>query len=273
MRFSLFSTISVLFLFVGLVACGGGNSSPSAPSSPVVTTQSIVVAMSSPMAAGSSAQATAVATLSSGSTQAITSGFRSDVPSVATVTDSGMVTAVSLGSANIYVVSGGQQGTKNIRVVPNYAGDWSGSYYVTDCSQTGDFATYLDYCTSDFTKNSVWPYNLSLTQSLDTVTGTCYLGSLPFGQSSGTMDGAGGVTLSSSYYSDPLTIYGLWNLSSPTPGRLSGTVRHRWVASGYSGQLIVTGTVRDSMKMNGAMPRTDHRIENIISRWHEVVRR
>jgi hypothetical protein len=272
MRHSVFSTIAVIFSLVGLLACGGSNSTPTTPTTPTPATQSISVTVAAPVLQGLTAQASAVATLSNGTTQAITTGFRSDVPAVATVTDSGLVTGVSTGGANIYVISGGQQGTKNIRVVPNYAGSWSGSYYVTGCSQSGAYATF-NYCSSDFSTNSVFPYNMSLTQSLDTVTGTFYLGTLQFGQSSGTMDGGGGVALSANYYSGVSTIYCVWNLSSSTPGRLAGTVRQTWSASTVPGQMVVTGTIRDSMKTFGAMPTTDNRFENIVRRWQELVRR
>jgi hypothetical protein len=66
----------------------------------------------------------------------------------------------------------------------NYAGSWSGSSYVTGCSQTGAYATF-NYCSSDFSTNSVFPYNMSLTQSLDTVTGTFY----PLAHVFGDVDG------------------------------------------------------------------------------------
>ena len=41
----------------------------------------------------------------SGQSQAVATGFLSDTPGVATVTDGGLVTAVSQGRANIYVAS------------------------------------------------------------------------------------------------------------------------------------------------------------------------
>jgi hypothetical protein len=271
MRQFTFSVALILLAVVGFVSCGGSSSTPSAPSTPVIATQSIAVTMLSPIAVGNTAQATAVATLSNGSTQALTTGFRSDVPTVATVTDSGLVTSVSAGGANIYVVSGGQQGTKNIRVVPNFAGSWSGSYYVTGCSQTGFYAT-LNYCSSNFSNNKVFPYNMSLTQTLDTVSGATFLGTLSFGQSSGTVDGGGNIALSGNYYSGSSSIYCSWNLSSSTPGRLAGTVQQTWRDSGVSGQMIITGTIRDSMKTNNAMPTTDTRFEDIVRQWQQLVR-
>ncbi len=272
MRLAILVKSVVLVLLLSVAACGGsGNSTPAAPSTPVVTTQSIAVTLPSPMVVGSSVQATAVATLSNGSTQAITSGFKSDVPSVATVTDSGMVTAVSAGAANIYVVSGGQQGTRNITVIPNYAGNWSGSYTVTSCLQTGDFAT-ASVC-DDFPTSRVLPYNMVLTQTVSTVTGTFFLGTVEFSQSSATIDGGGNVALSGSYNSGTTSFSCIWNVSSPTAGRLSGTVQLTWTDSTAIGRMIVTGTIRDSMKTFGAMRSTDAQIDNILRKWQQRVRR
>lgn len=209
--------------------------------------------------------------MSNGTTQTLTIGFKSDVPSVATVSDAGLVTAVSAGLTNIYVISGGQQGLRSLRVVPNYAGSWSGSYYITGCSQSGAFAT-INEC-SNFTTNKVLPYNMVLTQSLDTVSGTFYLGTLQFGLTSGTMDGSGQIALAANYYSGSLTIYCVWNLSSSTPGRLAGTTQQTWRDSTLSGQMVITGTIRDSSKTNGAMPSTDASFENIVRQWQQLVRR
>jgi hypothetical protein len=271
MRRLLFSTVAVLFT-VCLAACGGdSNSGPSGPSTPVVTTQSIAVTMSSPVVVGGTAQASAVATMSNGTTQSVTSGFKSDIASVATVTDSGMVTAVAGGSANIYVVSGGQQGTKNIRVVPSFAGAWSGSYYVTSCSHSGDFAS-ANMC-SIFPVSKVFPYNMDLSQSGESVTGTVYMGQVIFSPSSGTIDGGGQVALNGTNVSDTTTIDLVWNLTSPTVGRLNGTMQHTWRDSEASGQMVVTGTIRDSMKTSSAVRTPDAGLDSALRLWQQFRRR
>jgi hypothetical protein len=103
-------------------ACGSDDSSPSAPSAPpaaavpptvaslAVTLREAVVRM------GGTTQAAATATLTNGQTQALTSGFLSDTPAVATVSDSGLVTAVTQGRANIYLVHEGRQGLAQVLV-------------------------------------------------------------------------------------------------------------------------------------------------------------
>lgn len=263
--------VVVLLALFGLVACGDSNSNPSGPSTPVVTAQSITVTMASPVVVGGTAQATAVATMTNGTTQNITSGFKSDIPGVATVTDAGMVTGVAAGAANIYVVSGGQQGTKNIRVVPNYDGKWSGSYYVTSCSQTGIFAL-ADLCDT-FSVNKVMPYNMSLSQSGSSVSGAFAMGTLVFSQSSNTIDGGGQLALNGSYSSGTTSINASWSLTCPTAGRLNGTLQHTWRDSGYSGQLVVTGTIRDSMKTATALPAAGNGMEDALRIWQQFIRR
>jgi hypothetical protein len=261
----------VLFAAFGLVACGGDGSSPSTPSIPVLTTQSLTVTMSSPVAVGSTAQATAVATMSNGTTQTITSGFKSDVPSVATVTDSGMVTAVAAGAANIYVVAGGQQGTRNIRGVPSYAGSWSGSYYITGCSHSGIFAA-ANMCDT-FSPNKVYPYNMNLSQSGESVSGAFAMGTLVFSQSASTIDGGGQIVLNGNYYSGTTSINAAWTLTCPAAGRLSGTVQHVWRDSAYSGQLVVTGTIRDSMKAASPVATSGSGLEDALRIWQQFIRR
>ena len=143
-------------------------------------------------------------------------------------------------------MSGGQQGTKNIRVIPSYAGNWSGSYTVTGCTQSGAFAEF-EFCDS-FSTGRVMRYGLSLAQAGDAVSGKTYLGDLEFGQASATVTGSGDVVLSSTYREDTLTVTAVWTLSSPAQGRLSGTIRHTWRDSVEAGEMVVAGTISDSTK-------------------------
>ena len=82
--------------------------------------------------------------MSNGQTQAVTTGWRSDAPTVATITDGGNLTAVANGEATITVAFGGAQGTKRIRVAPNYDGRWPGMQVINACAATGDFAGICD---------------------------------------------------------------------------------------------------------------------------------
>jgi hypothetical protein len=86
--------------------------------------------------ASETTQVTATATMSNSQAQVVTAGFQSDTPSVARVSDSGLVTAVAEGRANIFVVYQGRQGLAQVRVMGSplvvtfntFAGYGSGSY-------------------------------------------------------------------------------------------------------------------------------------------------
>ena len=67
-----------------VVACGGGDKSPAAPSA---TTTGLTVTVSSPVRMGQTTQAAATETLANGQTRPITTGWVSDAPAVATVSD------------------------------------------------------------------------------------------------------------------------------------------------------------------------------------------
>jgi hypothetical protein len=244
--------------------CGGDSSAPPAPTP--LATRSITVTMpAGGLVVGDTQQATASATMSDGTTKALSTGFRSDVPSVATVTDAGMVTAVAAGRANIYLVSEGQQGTANIQVAPNYGGNWSGSYIVNSCSQTGDWAS-MDFC-STFTTGRVLPYNMSLTQKGLGVSGDFYIGAIPFQQVSATVGGGGELALQGSYVEETFTLACNWDLTSQTAGRLNGSLRQVWRDSEASGELIVTGTIRDSMKLAGGARSGDGAVAAAVQKW------
>jgi hypothetical protein len=251
--------------------CGGKSPAPQAPTS-VVTTRSIAVTVPTAMLAiGAVQQASATATMNDGSTRVISTGFRSDVPTVATVTDGGTVTAVGVGRANIYVVSDGQQGTVSLQVTPSFAGVWSGSYFVGSCSQTGDFAA-VDLC-STFSPNRVLPYDMILSQKDGVVTGDFYLGAVPFIGASGTLDSAGQLVLPGTFAEDTLTATCTWTLTSPSLGRIEGGVRLTLRASDASGEMVMTGTVRDSMKTARGARTTDAGVADAVRRWLKRSRR
>ena len=60
-------------------------------------------------------------------------------------------------------------------VVPNFQGQWTGSYDITGCSGTGVFATPPAFCDT-FSIGSTFPLTLTLTQTGTQVTGTAQFG-------------------------------------------------------------------------------------------------
>jgi hypothetical protein len=106
-----------------LYGCAGGNAVPlssvaTLTVTPSVPLASITITPSTPtVAVGSTQKLTAVGTYTDGSTQSLTSAsWTSDTPNIATVSSSGVVSAVATGTANISVLSGGFTASTNVTV-------------------------------------------------------------------------------------------------------------------------------------------------------------
>ncbi|MEQ1574314.1 MAG: Ig-like domain-containing protein [Vicinamibacterales bacterium] len=239
--------VLVLGFSVGISACGDKS-----PAAPTPTTSSIAVTVSSPLKVGATAQATAAATLSNGQTQSISSGWRSDAVGVATVTDSGSVTGIGNGQATIYLVSGGRQGQKVIRVVPDYQGQWNGRLRVTACSETGLFMT-TGFC-SAFMVNSSDPYALDISQSDESITGRLSFGTLVFNPFSTTIEADGGVngTATRPAGASIFSIDATLRMNSVTAGNLTGTVVEVWRAIGFTGEGRLTEDIVATSRLSTA---------------------
>ncbi len=145
----MFRFVLVLLAVLTTTCAGSSNTSdsptPTGASSIVVsppTVSSITVTLANPtVIRATTTNVTGNATLSDGSTQAIASGWRSDSTSVASVTDTGAVTAVAAGLANIFVELGGRRGQAQLKVVHDYRGTWAGTNTVLTCTQTAALPT------------------------------------------------------------------------------------------------------------------------------------
>jgi Bacterial Ig-like domain (group 2) len=82
----------------------------------------------------------ATGTFADGTTRSVAAIWTTDTPAVATVDRQGTVRGVSAGRANIIASFNGGTSVKPLRVVPNYAGRWSGSLVIVNCNM-GDFRT------------------------------------------------------------------------------------------------------------------------------------
>ena len=103
-----------VILLLMTIGCGSSPSSPQAPSNVPTVTSVTVTATST----GSQFQCAAVAGFSDGSTQNVTSQatWTSSNPSVATVTNTGLVTPLSNGSIDIAATHSGMTGTLHLAV-------------------------------------------------------------------------------------------------------------------------------------------------------------
>ena len=106
--------IGVLLLVALLIACGGGNSSPT-----VRTLQSLQVAPATPsVALGNPKQFKATGTYSDGTTQDLTSTatWTSSQTSVATISANGLVNTKATGTSTIMATSGSVSGSTTLTV-------------------------------------------------------------------------------------------------------------------------------------------------------------
>lgn len=216
-------------------ACGDDK----LPSTPTPTTTDITVMVSSPVGMGQTAQATGTEMLSDGQTRSITSGWLSDAPAVATVTNAGLVTGIGNGRATIYVIANGRQGQQVVRVVPDYQGRWSGGLRVTSCTETGIFAS-VDFC-DDSPVGTTYNYAVSLSQSGEEMTAVVDYGApfvFPSIAAPIREDGTSAFNPSLSVTDSgiTLTLEAAFNINSTRVGELTGTVNEVWRVPNFSGE-------------------------------------
>jgi hypothetical protein len=242
-------TASLVALVVSVSACNKGSSSPTAPTP---TTQSLTVTGPDRVFIGGTETFTATAVMSDGGTRALTSGWATDAPGVATVeAGTGRVTGVGPGNVTVYIVHDGRQGQKVIRGLPNFQGAWSGSYAVRSCTQSGQMALN-NACGDTFAVNRVLPTNLNLTQDFDRVQGRFFLGTLG-GDTSGPIQTDGRLQLTGAVQGD-LTIDATWAIESRSPGRITGGVSLLLRGSGLSGDIRVAADIRDLNRTSNMTP-------------------
>jgi hypothetical protein len=108
---------------------------------------------------------TATATLSNGTTSVVSPRWSTDAQSVASVVN-GLVTGLGAGEATIAADHEGARTTQRVRVLPDFAGRWIGSYRVASCAETLDWRGACD----DEDPNDLWYLETTLAQTRDTVT-------------------------------------------------------------------------------------------------------
>lgn len=126
---------------VAVVSCGGSGSAPAVPTTPTTpSVAGITVSSADVLIAGTPEMFAAKVMRSDGSSSGLSPAatWGSDAPLVATVEPStGLVRPQGVGLATIFVDDQGVRGQKTIRVVPVYAGTWSGQVNHIQC--TGAF--------------------------------------------------------------------------------------------------------------------------------------
>jgi Bacterial Ig-like domain (group 2) len=232
-----------------LGATCGGSHGPTAPTTATISS----LAVSSPNSTifiGATEQLTATATLSNGSTATPAGTWGSDAPAVATVSaSSGLVMGVGAGEATIYFDNMGRRATKVVRVLPNYAGIWSGLYVVTSCTRSGGFMD-TGFCPGGIPgKPMTIRYTFNFRQDGDVVSGS--LDPSDTATADGAVSTSGTLVISARIpepngmdFRDDRT----WQLNVSPAGDLTGTVASVITSSRLSGQTSFNGTISTSTR-------------------------
>ena len=237
--------VLIPFIALALAACGssGGGSAPTTPT-PTVTGLTISgTAVIDLMKLRATDRWTATATLSTGTTQAVTATWSTDNSAVATVDTTGTVTAVGPGQVNVIADYQGQRAVKLVRVVPDYGGHWTGQFASTGCQVTGDFQS--DWCGR---VSGVAPVTFDLIQTRDIVSGNWTLLDL-----SGVFDGGiaqpGTLSLTGAVYQGPAKIdVTNWQSISTDNRTMTGHFSLVWTVPGLAGSARVDVEIRNCTK-------------------------
>ncbi len=160
----------------------------STATAPTELTLLTIVPGTNQMTIGSSETFTAFAVRSNGSGLQVDPAWTSDNAGVATVSARGLVTAVSAGLATIAATYQSATGSRSLRVLVSFGGNWSGSFRTTACS-----AGSSSFCTGDRGVGGIGSVALFLTQERDNVTGFVFVETaIPV---SGTITIGGSLTL------------------------------------------------------------------------------
>lgn len=205
---------ALLVVAILVTSCGGGTDSPTTSTAPTAIVTSLAVIGASSLTVGQTSQFTAMASLSNGTIQEVTNqtSWQSSNPSIATVSASGLMTALTTGSTTITATYQGKSGTADVAVqrpLPLIAGNWKGAYTVAACYAYANLYGTVGpmICGSEFRIASTHAITLSLSQTGSSLTGSLYFnegqaiaGSVPF---NGSVTSDGHVT---------------WDVSVPTTG-------------------------------------------------------
>jgi hypothetical protein len=239
----------IVVVVVGLAACGGtSTSSPAAPTpTPVVTTVSVTMSPSTDVLKIQGTETfTVTATLSDGTTKAVTGSWSSDNVAVATVDTSGKVTGIASGQATIAVAYDTARATRIVRIIPDYQGNWTGEYAVLSCQDSGDFAKE-EWCKTAL-RNGVIKVTMALTHARDAVTGS-WTHDVMSGTTQGTLEADGTLALSGIGTLDriPMAIAG-WRSRSADNKSQTGKFSLTFTSSVWSGSALASVEIRTCTK-------------------------
>ena len=247
-------------LVYALTSAGCGGDSPPAPS-PTVT--SVTVAPATPGQAifiGQRVQFRATSTLSNGQMQTASATWGSNNPGVATVDQSGMVTAIAAGEATIFA-DVNPRGETLIRVFPNFGGSWAGNEVLASCEDSGDLVGFCD--PEFFVVGDVFPHHSMFTQNGASVDAVIDLGDGESATMTGTVTVGGQLELPTAPIlpADPLFNSQVqnWRSRADVPSQMTGQYDGFITIPGFPGFARLTFRLEDVVKTTataGALSRT-----------------
>jgi hypothetical protein len=184
---------------------------------------------------------------------AVTSAvWGSDAPSVASVdAATGRVTGNLSGLATVYVDAFGLRAVKTVRVLPNYAGVWLGTYRVPTCVQTGEWRTLVALC-DDVSPTQDLQLAFRFTQSRENVSVTNFALGGAEGAGGGAaigIDGTLGLTGVRYVESGVTVAFENVNFQSTQAGRITGTFELLWTSAELSGSARFLAQVASMVRI------------------------
>jgi hypothetical protein len=238
--------IVVALAVLGLAAGCGATPSPVTPSAPVVASPSASLSSSSSrVQVGRTQQITAVVTLGSGVVEANPKGtWTSDAPEVATVSDTGLVTAVGNGAATIrFDYPGAARASQRLTITGDFTAKWTGTYEIAECSETGDVSTQ-GFCAS-FATGLSGAFTLMTTQTDEAIEGSGFLAGLSHNTGRTSLSGPflSDVALTTERPDNDLATSITWKLSQVSMSSVRGALDVTVTRPGLSGHGRFTGRI------------------------------
>jgi hypothetical protein len=244
-------------MMAGALCAGCNNNGNGIPTGPSGFTGIMVSSSSDFMPRGATETFSATATTTGGGTQAVATGvWGSDAPGVVQITPAGLATAMSPGLATVFVDFAGLRGTKLIRVLSSFAGEFAGSYTVGSCMETGEWID--NACGPVFTPGSALPLAFLFAQSGATLTGQTALGGIVSPSFSATVREDGGVTVQvTAAFNDVdlglLMFAQTWELRSDQAGQITGTLHFVATSNLLTGEATVDATIANATQIGTAL--------------------
>jgi len=238
---------SSALILVFAAACG--DDGPGPENGPTTTT-AVTVTCAGTLFISGTVQCEARATLSDGTSHVSSNAtWRSMNPAVATVSQSGLVTAVAAGQATI-TADVNPQGALPIRVFPNFDGSWAGNEVFQSCEDSGTFEGFCGM--PGFGVGDVFAHRSSFSQNQASVDATISTGPTTAAEMTGTIEINGVLRLPSapSVPADPNVnaVVQNWSSRADTPGHMTGSFEAFFTVPGLPGSVTVVARLENVVK-------------------------